>query len=64
MKEIKEFFVSYHEAIKPYKQWCKEHRKGRFICTGTLLAIEYGYVFREQIKDKFHEIKEKVTSKF
>lgn len=50
------FFKSYHEEVyKPSLKWTKEHWKGLIVMYGVTFAVEMGWIFRDQIKEKIRE---------
>lgn len=50
------FFKSYYEEVyKPNIKWTKTHWKGLIVTYCVAGAIEMGWIFRDQIKEKVSE---------
>lgn len=52
---MKEFWKDYWDLCKHSGQWYKKHWKGYLVLMTVILGAEYGWLFREQIKEKVTE---------
>lgn len=56
-----EFFRSYNEEVfKPSMKWYKKHWKRLVVLDAVVYCAEFGFIFREQIKDA---IQDKIDSR-
>ena len=49
---MKDFFKDYKELAVDTGRFCKKHWIGCFILNTAISAVTFGYIFRDQIKDK------------
>ena len=56
---MKEFVKDYVDLCKHSNQWMKKHWKGYTLLCVLTVGGEFAYFYRNEIKDKFNELKKK-----
>ena len=63
MKAFKTFWKDYTELCKQSGEWYKKHWKGALVLNAAIVAAEFAWFYKDEIKDKVHEKLESKKSK-
>ena len=55
MKAFKTFWKDYAELCKQSGEWYKKHWKGALVLNAVIVAAEFAWFYKDEIKDKVHE---------
>lgn len=63
MRAFKTFWKDYGDLCKQSGKWYKKHWKGYIVLVAVICGAEFGWIFRDNIKDKIKVMLESKKSK-